>query len=92
MLDDMFAKRTHNELRYDRQHFIEYFTLIANATHLSLRARERCLTRLVVVMDQTAENNFLFPPLVAMLIVLRASKELSKNYFYNFIRSLRGFF
>lgn len=73
-LDNIFAKRTHDQLRYDRQHFIEFFSLMADATHLSLRARERCLTRLVVVMDQTPENNFLFPPLVALLIVLRTSK------------------
>ena len=74
MLDDMFAKRTHDELRYDRQQFIEFFTLIAEATQLTLRARERCMTRLVVVMDQTPENNFLFPSLVALLIVLRTCK------------------
>jgi hypothetical protein len=73
-LDQIFAKRTHDQLRFDRQHFIEFFSLIADATHLSLRSRERCLTRLVVVMDQTPENNFLFPPLVALLIVLRTSK------------------
>lgn len=73
-LDQVFAKRTHEPLGYDRQHFIEFFSLVADATHLSLRARERCLTRLVVVMDQTPENNFLFPPLVALLIVLRTFK------------------
>lgn len=73
-LDEIFAKRTHEQLRYDRQNFIEFFSLMADATHLSLRARERCLTRLVVVMEQTPENNFLFPPLVALLIVLRTSK------------------
>lgn len=73
-LDKIFAKRTHEQLRYDRQHFIDFFSLIADATRLSLRARERCLTRLVVVMEQTPENNFLFPPLVALLIVLRSVK------------------
>mgnify|MGYP000911041776 CR=1 FL=1 len=73
-LDDVFAKRTHTELRYDRQQFIDFFTLIADAAQISLRARERCLTRLVVVMDQTPENHYLFPPMVALLIVIRASK------------------
>lgn len=73
-LDAVFAERTHEQLRYDRQHFIEFFSVMADATHLSLRARERCLTRLVVVMEQTPENNFLFPPLVALLIVLRTAK------------------
>ena len=73
-LDEIFAKRTHEQLRYDRQTFIDFFSLMADATHLSLRARERCLTRLVVVMEQTPENDFLFPPLVALLIVLRTAK------------------
>ncbi|MDR7308103.1 P-loop NTPase fold protein [Rhodoferax saidenbachensis] len=73
-LDEIFAKRTHEQLRYDRQHFIEFFSLLADATHLSLRARERCLTRLVVAMEQTPENTFLFPPLVALLVVLRMAK------------------
>jgi hypothetical protein len=73
-LDQMFARRTHEQLRYDREQFIEFFSLMADATHLSIRARERCLTRLVVVMDQTPENHFLFPPLAALLIVLRTSK------------------
>lgn len=73
-LDQVFAKRTHEQLRYDQGNFIEFFSVLADATQLSLRARERCLTRLVVVMDQTPANNFLFPPLVALLIVLRTSK------------------
>lgn len=74
MLNEIFAKRTHDELRYDRGNFIDFFTLVADATRLSLRARERCLTRLVVVMDQTPSNQYLYPPLVALLIVLRTSK------------------
>lgn len=74
MLDEIFAKRTHDELRYDRKQFIEFFTTLADAIQLSLRARERCMTRLRIVMDQTPENNFLFPPLVALLIVLRATQ------------------
>ena len=70
-LDEVFAKRIHSELQYDRQEFVEFFTLVADVGQLSLRARERCMTRLQVVMDQTPENNYLFPPSVALLIVLR---------------------
>ena len=73
-LSEVFAKRTHDALRYDRQHFIEFFSLMADATKLSLRARERCLTRLVVVMDQTPANHLLFPPIAALLIVLRTAE------------------
>jgi KAP family P-loop domain len=72
MLDEVFAKRTNSALKYDRQHFIEFFTLIADASQLSLRTRERCITRLRTVMDQTPDNHFLFSPLIALLIVLRA--------------------
>lgn len=71
-LDEVFAKRTSPELRYDHENFIEFFSLIADAAQLSLRARERCMTRLQVVMDQTPANNFLYSPLIALLIVLRA--------------------
>lgn len=72
-LDEVFAKRNHREFQYDMQHFVEFFTLVADGTQLSLRTRERCMTRLQVVMDQTPETHFLFPPLVALLIVLRTT-------------------
>lgn len=79
-IDDIFAKRTHPELRYDRQNFIDFFTDLADAVPLSLRARERCMTRLRVVMDQTPDNHHLDPILVAVLIVLRANRpELFQN-------------
>ncbi|MEO5796556.1 MAG: P-loop NTPase fold protein [Rhodoferax sp.] len=70
-LDEIFAKRSNSELRYDRKHFVEFFSAIADVTELSLRTRERCIARLQVVMDQTPENNYLFAPLIALLIVLR---------------------
>lgn len=71
-LDEVFAKRSHAELRYDKDHFIDFFSLVADVAQLSLRTRERCMTRLQAVMDQTGENDYLFPPLVALLIVVRA--------------------
>jgi hypothetical protein len=40
-----------------------------------LRARERCITRLRVVMDQTPPNHYLHPILVALLIVLRSNNS-----------------
>jgi hypothetical protein len=72
-LDEIFARRSHPELRYDRKNFIDFFTALADAVPLSLRARERCITRLCVVMDQTPDNNYLEPILVALLIVLRSN-------------------
>ncbi|MFA6901615.1 MAG: P-loop NTPase fold protein [Gallionellaceae bacterium] len=72
-LNDIFAQRTANyELKFDRQNFIDFFSSLAEALSLTLRAQERCITRLRVVMDQTPNNHYLEPVLVALLIVLKA--------------------
>ncbi len=73
-LEPVFAERRGSTTAYDRSNFIDFFTLLANAVGLSLRARERCITRLRVVMDQTPSNHYLDPILVALLIVLRSNK------------------
>ncbi|MGD9712945.1 MAG: P-loop NTPase fold protein [Thermomicrobiales bacterium] len=70
-MTEWFAGRTHPELRHDRANFVEFFTALANIFELSLRARERCMTRVQVVLDQTAEDHYLDPVLVALLVVLR---------------------
>lgn len=72
-LDATFSERTHSELQYDRQQFIDFFVALANAVNMSLRAQERCMTRLRVVMDQTPADHYLHPVLVAVLIVLRSA-------------------
>lgn len=74
-LDEVFAERTGNsELRYDRDNFVRFFTLLADLCQLTLRARERCATRLKIVMDQTPSNHYLDPIVVAVLLVLRTVK------------------
>jgi hypothetical protein len=73
-LDSVFAQRNADETRYDRGNFIDFFTAIADALGLTLRARERCLTRLKVVIDQTPPNHYLDPVLVALLIALRTNQ------------------
>lgn len=73
-LEPVFAERSSPAVYNDRRNFIEFFTMLANAVGLSLRARERCITRLRVVMDQTPPNHYLDPILVALLIVLRSNK------------------
>ena len=79
-LDEVFASRTHADLRYDRDNFVDFFAALAEAIPLSLRAQERCMTRLRVVLDQTPENHYLDPVLVAVLIVLRvAAPHLFEN-------------
>ncbi len=73
-LDDVFAKRNHSDLQYDKSHFVDYFSALADVFQLSLRARERCVTLLAVVMHQTPENQYLDAILVSYLIVLRAKR------------------
>ena len=75
-LDEIFAQRKHSELRYDRSNFIGFFAALADAVPLSLRAQERCMTRLRVVMDQTPADQHLDPALVAVLIVIRSDDPL----------------
>lgn len=73
-LEPAFAARTGPNLQYDKDNFIDFFTTLADAFELSLRARERCITRLCVVMDQTPSNHYLDPVLIALLVVLRSNK------------------
>ena len=73
-LDPIFLLRTGSEVRYDKENFVDFFTAIADVFRLSLRARERCITRLVVVLDQTPSNNYLDPVLVAFLLILRSKQ------------------
>jgi hypothetical protein len=76
------ARRKNSELAYDYDHFVEAFTLLSASFGLSLRARERCLTRLALALTQTAENHYLDPIVLATLIVLRIKR---KDIFENLI-------
>lgn len=73
-LDTEFGKRKSSAAIRDKRDFVSSFTLLADAMSLSLRARERCFTRLKIVMDQTPDDDHLDPLLVAILIVLRSNK------------------
>jgi len=75
-LKDFFeARKKHSSLAYDFDHFVEAFTLLAATFDISLRDRERCLTRLAVALTQTSEDHYLDPIVLSLLIVLRL-----KNY------------
>jgi energy-coupling factor transporter ATP-binding protein EcfA2 len=69
------GRRMKSSFAYDHDHFVDAFTLLAAAFDLSLRVRERCLTRLAVVLMQTPENHFLDPIVLALLIVLRLKRQ-----------------
>ena len=74
-LTQKFEQRNNNSMTgQDRTHFVNFFTEIAEAMNLSLRACERCITRLRIVMDQTPTSQHLHPVLVALLIVLHSNK------------------
>ncbi len=76
-LDPIFKERSQKGSQYenDRDNFVEYLNILANAMGLSLRAIERCITRLRIVMDQTPSNNNLDSALVALLIVLHSNRR-----------------
>ena len=73
-LDQAFALRQ-GELSYDQRNFATTFVSLANIYDLSLRAIERCMTRLCIVLDQTPNNHYLDPVLVALLVVLRVKER-----------------
>ena len=70
-LDKVFAQRNGSTTQYDKGNFIDAFTVLADLFNMSLRARERSITRLCIVMEQTPGDNYLDPILVALLLVLR---------------------
>jgi hypothetical protein len=65
------ARAKISQLKADESQFTDSFSALADIFSLSLRARERCITRLAVILDQTASNEFLDPILVAFLIIVR---------------------
>lgn len=70
-LDAEFSKRNSDQTRYDKDNFVDTFTELADVHSMSLRARERCIARLCVVMEQTPSDHYLDPFLLALLMVLR---------------------
>lgn len=70
-LDGDFSKRNSERTRYDKDEFVDAFTELADLHEMSLRARERCIARLCIVIEQTPPNHFLDPILLALLMVLR---------------------
>jgi hypothetical protein len=68
------ARKSYSGLAYDYENFVESFTQLSSTFNISLRASERCLTRLAVVLTQTSENQYLDPFLASFLIVLRTMR------------------
>jgi hypothetical protein len=70
-LKEVFSQRQ-GPVASDQDTFTKVFLGLSGLYDLSLRAMERCITRLCVVMDQTPSNHYLDPILVALLVVLRS--------------------
>lgn len=68
------ARKSHSELVYDHENFVETFAQLSGVFNMSLRARERCLTRLAVVLTQTPENHYLDSFVASFLIVIRTMR------------------
>jgi KAP family P-loop domain len=75
-LDAEFSKRNGQQTRYDKDNFVDAFTELADVHAMSLRARECCIARLCVVMEQTPPNHYLDPFLLALLMVLRLKNSI----------------
>ena len=69
------ARRNYSELANDHDNFVESFTQLASVFSMPLRARERCLTRLAVVLTQTSEKQYLDPFVASFLIVIRTMRS-----------------
>ncbi|MGY8899962.1 MAG: KAP family P-loop NTPase fold protein [Paraglaciecola sp.] len=75
--DDFFKKRMqYREFQHDIDHFKDTFKLLANAKKLSLREVEQLFAKINLVIQSTAENTYLYPALLAFLII-------SKEYHYD---------
>lgn len=68
------ARKRYSELAYDHDNFVESFAQLSGVFNMSLRARERCLTRLAVVLTQTPENHYLDPFVASFLIIIRTMR------------------
>jgi hypothetical protein len=70
---EYFAERTDTEFRNDRDHLEQTFSSLSDLFDLSLRAREQCFTMLRVAILTTPKDYYLYPFLLATLIVLKAA-------------------
>lgn len=85
-LDEKFATRQHA----DKDQIVRFITLLVNIYGMSLRAIERCIVRLKLVLAVTPENHGLHAIQIALLIVLRSvDKEMFDQVAHRKIDPLR---
>lgn len=70
-LNEILSVRN-NYFPSDESDFLDVFCLLAKTTSMSLRTQEQSIARLAIVLDQTSPDEYLYPILVATLIIVRA--------------------
>jgi hypothetical protein len=80
--NDFFQKRTqYNDFKYDAEHLKSTFKLLANAKSLSLREVEQLFSKINLVIHSTPVNTYLYPALLAFLIIVKEYHLQSYNKF-----------
>lgn len=71
-MDKFFRRREkYSEFRYDRDELKNTFIFLAKCHTLSLREVEQLLSRINLIFCATKENQYLFPTLVAFLVITK---------------------
>lgn len=82
--NDFFQKRMkYQEFIYDKDHLKNTFKLLANAKELSLREVEQLFAKINLVIQSTAEDTYLYPALLAFLIVAKEYHYENYNDYIN---------
>jgi ribosomal protein S17E len=82
--DDFFQKRTqYRDFRYEKDHLKDTFKLLANGKKLSLREVEQLFAKINLVIKATAENTYLYPALLAFLIIAKEYHYENYNDYIN---------
>ncbi|MDA3897381.1 MAG: P-loop NTPase fold protein [Desulfobacteraceae bacterium] len=79
---EFFEKRTeYRAFRYETEHLRNVFKMLISEAELSLRDVEHIFAKMNLVIHSTKEGTHLYPPLLAILLVVKELKpEIYKEY------------
>lgn len=66
-----FEKRTHRELRNDREKYIEIAFELFNLVGFSLRTVEQCFSQLSIVLRTIPETHYMYPVPLAFMVLMK---------------------
>lgn len=69
----------HRELRYEQEHLVNVFKMLANGLNMSLREIEQFIASINIAIRTAASNEYIFPALLVFLIVARSNKPETYN-------------